>query len=107
MAESVSVLAKEFVDGFRAKVDLNRLEVIEIYDSQKRDLSDDSLTGVYGWGDDIERDEIFGHSIVWKKGSHYITDVMTEIKNQLQDEYTGEIELMRDGMRLVLTRIKE
>jgi len=105
MAESVSVLAKEFIDGLRSKVDLNRLEVIEVYDSQKRDLSDDSLTGVYGWGDDWERDEIFGHSIVWKKDKYSITDVMTEIKNQLQNEYNGEFKPMKDGIRMVLTRI--
>ncbi|MFM6371088.1 MAG: hypothetical protein ACKPGN_23160 [Dolichospermum sp.] len=107
MAQQVSILAKEFIDGFRAKVDLDKLDTIEVYDSQKQDLLNHALTGVYGWGDDSERDEIFGHSIVWKKGSHYITDVMTEIKNQLQNEYTGKIELIMDGMRLVLKRIKE
>lgn len=107
MTKSVSVLAQQFIDGFRKKVDLNKLDTIEVFDAQKNDVSNDSLTGIYGWGDDIKADDIYGYSIEWKKDSHSITDVMTEIKNQLQNEYTGEFKPMRDGVRLVLKRTKE
>lgn len=104
MAESVSVLAKEFVDGLKAKIDLN--DTIEVFDSQKYDVSDDSFTGVYGWTN-LDTDAPVGHSIEWKKDTHSVTDVMEEIKNQLQNEYDGKIKPLRDGVHLVLTRIKE
>ena len=107
MTQSVSILAKEFLDGFRKKVDLNRLDIIEVYDENLQIDVSGSLTGIYCWGDDTERDEIFGHSIVWKKDEYTVTDLMTEIKNQLQNEYNGKIEPIMDGVRLVLKRIKE
>ena len=107
MTKTVSVLAKEFIEGFRKKVDLNRLDTIEVYDENiKIDVSD-SLTGIYGWGDDVERDDIFGYCIVWEKNKHSVTDVMEEIKDQLQNEYVGEIGLILDGVRLVLNRIRK
>ena len=49
MAKTISVLAAEFIDGFRKKKDLNELDMIEVFDSQKHDVSDDSFTGVYSW----------------------------------------------------------
>lgn len=106
MTQSVSILAKEFLDGFRQKTDLNSLDMIEVFDSQKRDVSDDSFTGVYGWAN-LDTDAPVGHSIEWKKDTHSVTDVMEEIKNQLQNEYNGKIKPLRDGVHLVLTRIKE
>lgn len=106
MTKTISILAKTFIDDLKKKTDLDRLDTIEVYDSQKRDLSDDSLTGIYGWGDDVERDDIFGCSIKWKKDTHSVTDVMKEIKDQLRNEYVGEIGPIRDGVRLVLKRIK-
>ena len=108
MTQPVSILAKEFLDGFRAKIDLNKLDTIEVYDENLQIDVSGALTGIYGWGDDNERDDIFGHSIVWEKQKYSVTDVMTEIKNQLQNEYDGKIEpLMDNGIRLVLKRIKE
>jgi len=105
MCKSISVLAREFIDGFRKKVDLNNLDTIEVYDARKGDVSNDSLTGIYGWGDDIKADDIFGYSIEWQKDTHSITDVMTEIKSQLQNEYDGEIKpLDNDGWMLILNR---
>lgn len=106
MTKTISVLAKEFIDGFRKKVDLSKLDTIEVYDAQKSDVSSDSLTGVYGWGDDIKEDDIYGYSIEWEKDKHSITDVMKEIKNQLQNEYVGKIEPIIDGTLLVLKKIK-
>ena len=105
MTQSISILATEFIDGFRKKKDLNELDIIEVFDSQKRDVSDDSFTGVYGWAD-IDTDTPIGHSIQWKKDSHSVTEVMTEIANQLQHEYNGKIKPLRDGIHLVLKKIK-
>jgi hypothetical protein len=107
MSKTISVLVKEFIEGFRKKVDLNRLDTIEVYDENLKIDVSDSLTGIYGWGDDVERDDIFGYSIVWEKNKHSVTDVMEEIKDQLQNEYVGEIEPIIDGIRLVLQRIKK
>jgi hypothetical protein len=106
MTKTISVLAKEFIDGFRKKVDLSKLDTIEVYDSQKYDVSSDSLTGVYGWGEDEKENDIYGHSIEWKKDTHSITDVMEEIKIQLQNEYNGKTEPIVDGILLALKRIK-
>ena len=106
MSESISVLAKEFIDGFRKKTDLSKLDKIEIYDENLKLDTSGSLVGIYGWGDDIKKDDIYGHSIEWKKDSHSITDVMIEIKSQLKNEYAGEFKPMKDGICLVLTRIK-
>lgn len=105
MTQSVSVLAKEFLDGLRQKTDLNSLDMIEVFDSQKRDVSDDSLTGVYGLTN-LDTDTPIGHSIEWKKDSHSVTEVMTEIANQLQHEYNSKIKPLRDGIHLILHRIK-
>ena len=105
MTKSVSMLAKEFTDGFRKKTDLNSLDMIEVFDSQKYDVSDDSFTGVYGWAN-VDSDTPIGYSIEWKKDSHSVIDVMTEIKNQLQNEYIGKIEPLNDGVSLVLKKIK-
>lgn len=106
MTQSVSILAKEFLDGFRQKTDLNSLDMIEVFDSQKRDVSDDSFTGVYGWAN-CDTDTPIGHSIEWKQDSHSVNEVMTEIADQLHHDYDGKIKPLRDGIRLVLTRIKE
>lgn len=105
MAKTISVLAAEFIDGFRKKKDLNELDMIEVFDSQKHDVSDDSFTGVYGWAD-IDTDTPIGYSIEWKKDSHSVTDVMNEIMSQLQNEYVGTIKPIKDGVRLILNRIK-
>ena len=105
MTKSLSMLAKEFTDGFREKTDLNSLDTIEVFDSQKYDVSDDSFTGVYGWAN-LDSDTPIGHSIEWKKDSHSVTDVMEEIKNQLQNEYVGNIKPLKDGIHLILKRIK-
>ena len=105
MTKSVSMLAKEFTDGFRKKTDLNSLDMIEVFDSQKYDVSDDSFTGVYGWAN-CDSNTPTGYSIEWKKDSHSVTDVMEEIKNQLQNEYVGKIRALNDGVCLVLKRIK-
>lgn len=112
MTKTISALAEQFIEGFRKKVDLNKLDTIEVYDAQKTDLSDSSLTGIYGWADsnptDISgADNIFGYSIEWKKDKDSIVDVMEEIKGQLQNEYTGEIKPIQDGIRMVLKRIKK
>ena len=104
MTKSVSMLAKEFMDGFRQETDLNDLDMIEIFDSQKYDVSDDSFAGVYGWVN-CDTNTPIGHSIEWKKDSPSVTDVMKEIKNQLQNEFIGKIDL-KDGIHLVLKRIK-
>jgi len=112
MTKTVSVLAKEFIDGFRKKVDLSKLDTIEVYDAQKHDVSSDSLTGVYSWGEYEKENDIYGHSTEWKKDTHSITDVMEEIKSQLQNEYVGKIEPIMvdekgvDGILLTLKRIK-
>jgi len=106
MTNIISVLAKEFIDGFRKKVDLSKLDTIEVYDSQEYDVSSDSLTGVYGWGDYEKENDIYSSSIEWKKDSHSVTDVMEEIKSQLQNEYNGKIEPIVDGILLALKRIK-
>lgn len=105
MTKSVSMLAKEFTDGFRKKTDLNSLDMIEVFDSQKYDVSDDSFTGVYGWAN-LDSDTPIGYSIEWKKDSHSVTDVMEEIKNQLQNEFLGKIKPLKDGVSLVLKRIQ-
>ena len=105
MTKSVSMLAKEFTDGFRKKTDLNSVDMIEVFDSQKYDVSDDSFTGIYAWAN-LDSDTPIGHSIEWKKDSQSVTDVMEEIKNQLQNEYVGNIKPLRDGVHLVLKRIK-
>ena len=103
MNQSASVLAKEFVDGLKAKIDLN--DTIEVFDSQKRDVSDDSFTGVYGWTN-LDTDTPVGHSIEWKKDSHSVNEVMTEIADQLQHDYDGKIKPLKDGIHLILKRIK-
>lgn len=105
MVKSVSVLAKEFIDGLRKKTDLDSLDMIEVFDSQKYDVSDDSFTGVYGWAN-LDSDTPIGYSVEWKKDSHSVTDVIEEIKNQLQNEYVGKIKPLKDGIHLVLKRIK-
>lgn len=105
MTKSVSMLAKEFIDGLKKKIDLDSLDMIEVFDSQKYDVSDDSFTGVYGWTN-LDTDTPVGYSIEWKKDSHAVTDVMEEIKNQLQNEYLGKIKPLKDGVSLVLKRIK-
>lgn len=105
MTKSVSALAKEFIDGFRKKTDLENLDMIEVFDSQKRDVSDDSFTGVYAWAN-LDTDTPIGYSIEWKKDSHSVTDVMEEVKNQLQNEFLGKIKPLRDGIHLILNRIK-
>ena len=105
MTQSVSILAKEFLDGFRQKTELNSLDMIEVFDSQKRDVSDDSFTGVYGWAN-LDTDNPIGYSIEWKKDSHSVTDLMTEIANQLHHEYDGKIKPLKDGIHLILKRIK-
>ena len=105
MTQSISVLAKEFLDGLRQKTDLNSLDMIEVFDSQKYDVSDDSFTGVYGWAN-CDTDTPVGYSIEWKKDTHSVTEVMTEIANQLQHEYSSKIKPLRDGVLLVLIRIQ-
>lgn len=104
MIQSVSILAKEFIDGFRQKTDLNSLDMIEVFDSQKCDVSNDSFTGVYGWAN-CDTDNPIGYSIEWKKDSSSVADVMTEIANQLQHEYNSRIKPLRDGIHLILNRI--
>ena len=105
MTQSASMLAKEFTDGFRKKTELKNLDTIEVFDSQKYDVSDDSFTGVYGWAD-LDSNTPIGYSIQWKKDSHSVTDVMEEIKNELQNEYLGKIKPLKDGVHLILERIK-
>ena len=105
MVKSVSVLAKEFIDGLRKKTDLDSLDAIEVFDPQKYDVSDDSFTGVYGWAN-LDSDTPIGYSVEWKKDSYSVTDVMEEIKNQLQNEYAGKIKPLKDGVCLVLKRFK-
>lgn len=105
MVKSASVLAEEFIDGFRKKTDLNTLDMIEVFDSQKFDVSDDTFTGVYAWAN-CDSDTPVGYSIEWKKDSHSVTDVMEEIKNQLQNKFLGKIKPLKDGFHLVLKRIE-
>lgn len=105
MTQSVSILAKKFIYGFSNKIDLTSMDSIEVFDSQKRDLSDDSFNGVYGWTN-LDTDTPIGYSIEWKKDSHSVTEVMTEIADQLKDDYNREIKPLKDGIQLILTRIK-
>jgi len=105
MTKSVSALAKEFLDGFNKKIKLNSLDMIEVFDSQKRDVSDDSFAGVYGWAN-VDTDAPVGYSIEWKKDSHSVVDVMKEIESQLQNEFLGKIKPLKDGVHLILKRIK-
>jgi len=110
MCKSISVLAKEFIDGFRKKTDLSKLDKIEIYDENLQLDTSGSLVGIYGFSDlsnsDII-DNIIGHSIIWKKEEHSVTDVMNEIIDQLQNEYDGRIKPISDGgLSLILNRIK-
>lgn len=106
MAKSASMLAKEFIYGLLKKTDFDSLDDIEVFDSQKYDVSDDSFIGVYAWGN-LDTDTPVGHSIEWKKDSYSVTDVMEEIKNELQNEYVGKIKPLKDGVHLILKRIKE
>ena len=105
MTQSASMLAKEFIDGLRKKTDFDNLDTIEVFDSQKYDVSDDSFAGVYAWGN-VDTDTPIGYSIEWKKDSYSVTNVMEEIKNELQNEYVGKIKPLKDGVCLVLKRIK-
>jgi hypothetical protein len=108
MIKTISVLAKEFIDGFRKKIDLTKLDTIEIYDENKP-LG--SLVGIYGFSDSDPNqslhESVIGYSIVWNISKHSITDVMEEIMLQLEDEYIGEIETDEDGVCLILNRIKK
>lgn len=106
MSESISVLAKEFIDGFRKKTDLSKLDKIEIYDENLQLDTSGSLVGIYGFSDSSITDGIVGYSMVWKKDEYSITDVMTEIKSQLKYEYEGEINSIDNGgFSLILNRI--
>lgn len=111
MIKSISVLAKQFIDGFKKKIDLTKLDTIEIYDEEKQLDLFDTLSGIYGFSESDPNksfsESLIGHSIAWKRGKHSIADVMEEIMFQLEDKYTGEIKSIEHGISLILNRIEK
>jgi len=111
MIKSISILAKQFIDGFKKKIDLTKLDIIEIYDENKQLDPFDSLVGIYGFSESDSNkslyESVIGHEIIWERSKHSITDVMEEIMFQLEGEYTGEIKPIEDGISLILNRIKK
>jgi hypothetical protein len=113
----ISVLAKEFIDGFRKKIDSNKLDIIEIYNSTNLTHINPFYIGIYGFSDTI--DGMIGHEIIWNKKDYSVKDVMQEIADQLKNEYVANIDDMiyeekgnnfikyeNQGTRLILEKIR-